>query len=115
MKGETEVSKMDSVHTERFQKLVDEADLAGISRKMIGSACGMTANGVTQYYLGNRPIGFDAALKFSQFFEVPTEHLYTKVSEIVVDPELDRMTKLIRRIPESEMQRLRKILLGLVK
>ena len=101
------------MHTERFKQLVDEAKRQGITRDMIGASCGMSANGVTQYYGGHIKIGFEAALAFSVFFNVPTRQLCGKVDEIVVDPETDRFNRLVERVPESKRETLRQMLLSL--
>ena len=105
-------TELDFKHKARLRELVDQAKREDISRDMIGAACGMSGSGVSQYYRGNRRIGFDAALKFSIFFNIPTEQLYTTAANIIVSPELQTLIQLLQNIPESDLPRARQLLLG---
>lgn len=102
-------------HTERFRELVNAARLDGVTQEMIGNATDMTPGGVSNYYNYNRKIGFDAALKFSKFFRVPTEQLYQPASEVIRPDEYRRLVEILQRIPADKHERLEQILESFLK
>lgn len=107
------LTEQDQRHRRRLVELVDSVKRDDISRDLIGAACGMTGNGVTQYYLGLLPLKFDAALAFSLYFRVPTEQLYEPAGRIVLSSEQARLIDLLREIPEEKYQRIEQLLEGI--